>query len=65
MKLTELINLYNMNKKTTATQFDKHSEIYYKKCLKRKKKSAQNFFILKHVIKDFKTSSFYYLKVLV
>ena len=29
------------------------------------KKSAQNFFILKHVIKNFKTSQFYYLKMLV
>jgi hypothetical protein len=30
----------------------------------KEKKSAQNFFIPKHDIKSFKTSSFYYLKVL-
>ena len=32
---------------------------------KGKKKSFRNFFILKYVIKSFKTSNFYYLKVLV
>ena len=31
---------------------------------KRKKKTAQNFFILKYVIKSFKTIRFYYLKIL-
>jgi hypothetical protein len=30
----------------------------------KKKKSAQNFFILKYIIKSFKTSNFYYIKVL-
>ena len=65
MNLTEINKLCNMQKKITATQFDKHFEIYYKKCQKRKKKkSAQNFFILKYVIKNLKTSNFYYLKVL-
>ena len=32
---------------------------------RKKKKSAQNFFILNYVIKSFKTSNFYYLEVLV
>ena len=30
----------------------------------KKKKSAQKFFILKYVIKNFKKSNFYYQKVL-
>ena len=33
--------------------------------VKKKKKSAQNFFILKYVIKSFKTSKILYIKVLV
>ena len=37
MELAELITLYNINKKLTATQFDKYFEIYYKKCQKREK----------------------------
>jgi nitrogen fixation/metabolism regulation signal transduction histidine kinase len=36
---------------------------YQKK--KEKKKGAQNFFIFKYVIKHFKTSKFYYQKVLI
>ena len=31
---------------------------------KKKKKSAQNFFMLKYIIERLKTSNFYYLKVL-
>ena len=65
MELTELIRLYNINKKQLLLNLNKYFDIYYKKCQKRKKKkSARNFFILKYVIKSFKTSNFYYLKVL-
>ena len=64
MDLTELIKLYNMNKKQLLL-----SLISVLKCttknVKRGKKSAQNFFILKYVIKSFKPTNFYYLKVLV
>ena len=67
MDLRDLIEFYNRNKKTTATQFNKYFEICYKEKVKKgkKKKSAIIFFILKHVIKGFKTSKFYYQKVLV
>ena len=44
-----LLNLTNILKSTTKRS---------KKC--QKNKSAQNFFILKYVIKRFKTSKFYY-----
>ena len=45
-----------MNKKITVAQFNKYSEIYCKKMSKKmkKKKSAQNYFILKYVIKRYK-----------
>jgi hypothetical protein len=66
MELTEPISLYNINKKQPLLNLNKYFEIYYKKVKKgRNKKCAQNFFILKYVIKSFKTSNFYYLQVLV
>jgi hypothetical protein len=46
--------------KVFVARCNKYSEFRCKKILKKKKKSAQNFFILKYVIKNYKTSKFYY-----
>ena len=66
MELTELIKLYNMNKKQFLLNLINISKSTTKNVKKREKtKSAQNFFIFKYVIKIFTTSNYYYLKLLV
>jgi hypothetical protein len=65
MELLELAKLYNINRKQllpNLTNILKSTTKNGKK--EKKKKSAQNFFILKYVIKSFKTSKFYYLHAL-
>ena len=65
MELTELIKLYKANKKQLLLVLINILKFTTKNVKKgKKKKSAQNFFILKYVIKSFKTSNFYYLKIL-
>ena len=64
MELTELIKLYNMNKKQLLLSIIIILKSTTKNVKKGKKKGAQNFFVLKYVIKSFKTSNLYYLKVL-
>jgi hypothetical protein len=57
MELTELIKFYNMNKKQLLFNLINILKSTTKNVKKgKKKKSAQNFFILKFVIKSFKTS---------
>ena len=47
-----------------ADQFNEYSEIGHKKISKKKeKKSAPNLLIFEYVIKSFKISKFYYVKV--
>ena len=66
MKLTELIKLYNTNKKQLLFNLINILKSTTKNVKKgKKKKSTQNLFILKYVTKSFKTSNFYYLKALV
>jgi hypothetical protein len=64
MELTELIKLYNMNKKQLLLNIINILISTTKNVKKGEKKSAQNFFVLKYVVKRFKTSNLYYLKVL-
>jgi protein tyrosine/serine phosphatase len=62
MDLLELADIYKRSNKPSAVQFNEYSKIHYKQCKKRKKKkkTAQIFSILKHVIESFKKSKFYY-----
>jgi hypothetical protein len=64
MELTELIMLYNINKKQLLLSLINILQSTTKNVKKGKKKSAQNFFILKYVKKSFKISKFDYLKLL-
>jgi hypothetical protein len=65
MNLIELTNLYKKNRKQLLVNLTNIFKSTKKKNPKKKKKSVQNFFELKHTIKSFKASKFYYLKVLV
>ena len=62
MELTEITKLYNMDRKQLLLNFVNILKYTTKNVKKRKKKSAQNFFMLKYIIKSLKTSNFYYLK---
>ena len=65
MDMTELIKLYSINKKQLLFSFINILKSTTKNIKKRKKeKSAQNFLILKYVVKSLKISNFYYQKVL-
>ena len=66
MKLTELNKPYKISKKQLLLNLINILKSTTKKCQKmEKKKSVQNIFILKYVIKSFKISKFYYVEVLV
>jgi hypothetical protein len=65
MDLTEISTFYNMHKKQLLLNLINILKYTTKNVKKgKKKKSVQNFFILKYVIEKFKISNFYYLKVL-
>jgi hypothetical protein len=64
MDLIELPKTYYISKKYLLLNLTNVLKSTTKNVKKGKKKSAPIFFILKHIIKDFKTSKFYYLKVL-
>ena len=66
MGLIELTETYNRSKNQLLLNLINILKSASKKYPKRReKKSVQNNFILKHVIKSFKTSRSYYLKTLV
>jgi hypothetical protein len=64
MELTELTKPYKINKKQLLLNLINILKSTTKNVKKEKKKSAQNFFILKYVIKSCKTRNFYYLRIL-
>ena len=61
--LIELIELYNINRKQLLRNLTNILKSTTKH-VEKGKKNAQNFFILKYVIKGFKTSKLHYLRVL-
>ena len=65
MELIELTTPYKINKKQLLLNLINILKPTTKNVKKKEKKSAQNFFILKYVIKSFTASNFYKLKVLV
>ena len=65
MDLIELTKIYYINRKYLLLNLTNVIKSTTKNVKKGKKKSTPIFFILKHIIKDFKTSKFYYLEVLV
>ena len=65
MELTEITKPYKINKKQLLLDLINILKSTTKNVKKGKKKSVQNFFILKYVIKSFKISNIFYLKVLV
>ena len=64
MELTEFTKLYGVNKMQLSVVLINILKSTTKNVKKGGKKSAQNFFILKYIIKSFKTSNFYYQKLL-
>ena len=61
MELTELIKFYNMKKEQLLLNLINILKSTTENVKKGKKeKSAQNLFILKHVVKSSKKSNFYY-----
>ena len=65
MKLTESIKPYKVNKKQLLLNLINILKPTTKNVKKGGKKSVQIFFILTYVVKSFKTSNLYCLKVLV
>jgi hypothetical protein len=64
MGMTEFIKPYSLNKNQLLFNLINILKSTTKNAKKRKKeKNAQNFFILKYVIKSLKISNFYYQKV--
>ena len=61
MDLIKLTELYNKNINHRYLILNNTLK-FTTKISKKEKKSAQNFFILKHVIKSFKTSEFFIQK---
>ena len=65
MELAELTKPYKVHKKQLLLNLINILKSITKNVKKGGKKKCSKFFIPKYVIKSFKTSNFYYLKILV
>jgi hypothetical protein len=63
MELKEINKFYNVSKKQLLFKLINILKSTTENVKKEKKKSAQNFFILKYIIERLKISKFYYLKI--